>query len=89
MKSRGRRVHRPPASPTVANAKSIAPLGQEITESQRADLEFRRMSRALLTISQCNRAVVRAQNEQESSLTPHAETWWTRGAIACPGLVMR
>ncbi len=65
MKGRGRGVHKPQTSSTGAIAKSAITQRQEIAERERAESELRRLSRALLTTSQCNRAVVRAQSEHE------------------------
>jgi PAS domain S-box-containing protein len=65
MKNPDRGVHKTQSSPSAGGANSVATQRQEITERERAESELRRLRRALLTISQCNHAVVRAQSEQE------------------------
>jgi PAS domain S-box-containing protein len=46
----------------VAGASAIS---RDITDRKRAEIELRRLNRALLTISHCNQVVVRAQSERE------------------------
>ena len=66
MKNRSRAVQKPQTSSKGSSAKSAVTLaGRKSRSASGVNRNSCRLSRALLTISQCNHAVVRAQTEQE------------------------